>query len=63
VPDLGQVPEHDPRIVAGRLEPVIAILGGDRVHGDDQIRLPGGAGGQPPGPVPAGRAVLTGGGD
>src|SRR5271154_606818 len=62
VPDPGQVPQHDPRVVAGRLEPVIAVPGGDRVHGDELVRLPGSAGGQPPGPVPAGRAMLAGGG-
>jgi hypothetical protein len=48
VPDLGEVAEQDAGIVAGGLESVIALLGGDRVQGDDQVRLPRGAGGQPP---------------
>src|SRR6202167_6835848 len=63
VPDPGQVPQHDPRIVGGCLEPVIAVLGGDRMHGDDQGRLARSAGGQPPAAVPARRAMLPGSGD
>jgi hypothetical protein len=31
VPDLGQVPESDPGIMAFRLVPVVAGVGGDRV--------------------------------
>src|SRR5260370_40145968 len=58
VPDLGQVPQPGPGVVAGGLEPVVAVLGGDRVDDDQQVRLPWDAGGQPPGPVAAGRAVL-----
>ena len=54
VPDLGQVPQQDPRIVARGLVAVVA-LPGDRLHVDQQVRLPGGPGGQPPGAVPAGR--------
>src|ERR1700678_2369314 len=63
VPDLGQVPELDPRVVAGSLEPVIAGIGGDRVDADDQVRLPGDPGAQPPPAVPAGRPVLAFGGE
>ena len=62
VPDLGQVPELDPGIVASGLEPVVAVLGGDRVQGDDQVG-PVSGGGQPPGAVAAGRAVRPGGGE
>jgi hypothetical protein len=61
VPDLGQVSELDAWIVAPAFKPVVAILGGQRVEGDQQVRpIPGGV--QPPGavaarrrPVPAGR--------
>jgi hypothetical protein len=34
MPDLAQVPELDPGIVALGLEPVITLIGGDRVDGD-----------------------------
>jgi hypothetical protein len=34
MPDLAQVPELDPGIVALGLEPVITLIGGDRVEGD-----------------------------
>jgi tetratricopeptide (TPR) repeat protein len=63
VPDLGQVPQLDPRIMTRSLEPVVACLQGDRVQRDQQVRMAGQAGGQPPGPVPAGRPVLAGGGE
>ena len=54
VPDLGQVPELDPRLVPGGLEPVIAVLGAEGIEFDDQVRpVPGSA--QPPRPVPARR--------
>ncbi len=49
VPDLGQVPELDPGIVARGLEPVIAVLGGDGVQRDEQVRLPAGPGAELPG--------------
>src|SRR5690348_16471388 len=49
VPDLGQVPQLDPGIMALGLEPVIAPLGVDRVEPDQQIR-PGSRNAQPPGP-------------
>jgi hypothetical protein len=39
VPDLGQVPELDPGIVPLGFEPVITRVGGDRVDGDDQVRV------------------------
>ena len=39
-------------------EPVVAVLGGDRVQGDDQVG-PVSGGGQPPGAVSAGRPVLA----
>src|SRR5882724_13019634 len=48
VPDLGQVPEPGPGIMARGLEPVIAPLGVDRVEPDQQIR-PGSRDAQPPG--------------
>ena len=61
VPDLGQVAELDPGIMALGLESVIAVAGGDRVEGDGQVWLSGCAGVQLPGavsvvgwPVPAG---------
>src|SRR5712691_8510620 len=58
VPDLGQVPQLDPGIVAPGLEPVIAVAGGDRVEGDEQVRLSAGPGAQLPGAVTAGRPML-----
>jgi hypothetical protein len=58
VPDLGQVAELDPGIMPGGLKPVIAGTGGDRVDLDDQVRLPGGPGAEPPRSVPAGGPVL-----
>jgi len=63
VPDLGQVPQLDPRVMTAGLEPVVARVQGDRVQGDQQVPLAGQAGGQPPGPVPAGRPVLAGAGE
>src|SRR5262249_61746961 len=60
VPDLGQVPEPDARVVALGLVPVVAGVGGDRVDRDDQVRS-GAGGAQPPGAVPAGRPVPAGG--
>ena len=59
VPYLGQVPELDPGIMAPGLEPVVAVFGGDGVERDDQVRLPGCSGGQPPAPVSARRPRLT----
>jgi hypothetical protein len=57
VPDLGQVPQPDPGVVAAGLIPVVAGVGGDRVDRDDQVRS-GSGGAQPPGAVSApGRAV------
>ena len=63
VPDLGQVPELDPRVMTAGLEPVITGVDGDRVERDQQVRPPGHPGGQPPGPVAAGRPVTPGGGE
>ena len=63
VPDLGEVAEQDAGVVAGGLESVITLFGGDRVQSDDQVRLPRGTGGQPPGAVATGRTVLVGGGE
>jgi hypothetical protein len=37
VPDLGQVPEHDPGVVARGLMPVIAVAGRDRAEGEEQV--------------------------
>src|SRR5256885_3282451 len=49
VPDLGQVPQPAPGIMPLGLEPVIAVLRGDRIEADQQVRpAPGDA--QPPGP-------------
>ena len=62
VPDLGQVPEPDPGLVAGGPEPVITGLGAEGIELDDQVRpVPGGA--QPPGPVPARRPLPPRGGE
>ena len=58
VPDLGQVPQHDPGIMAPGLPPVITVPGGQRPDLDQHVLLPGG---EPPGAVPAGRAGLIGG--
>src|ERR1700733_4796098 len=58
VPDLGQVPEHDPGIVALGLPPVIAVPGRQRPDLDHEVLLPGG---EPPAAVAARRAGLTGG--
>jgi hypothetical protein len=63
MPDLGQVPQLDPGVVAGGLEPVVAGVQGDRVDRDEQGQLAGDAGGQPPGAVSARRAGLAGGGE
>ena len=38
VPDLGQVPQPDPGVVAAGFVPVVAGVGGERVEGDDQVR-------------------------
>ena len=38
VADLGQVPQLDPGVVAAAFVPVLAILGGERVQGDPQVR-------------------------
>jgi hypothetical protein len=54
VPDLGQVPEPDPGIMPAGLVPVITRISGDRLERDDQVRLSGGSGGQPPGAPSAG---------
>ena len=40
VPDLGQVAELDPGILALGLESVITLAGGDRVEGDGQVSRP-----------------------
>jgi hypothetical protein len=60
VPDLGQVPEHDPGIVAPGLPPVVTVPGRQRPDLDEQVLLPGG---EPPGSVPAGRPAVIGGGE
>src|ERR1017187_9135738 len=62
VPDLGQVPQLDTRIMTGSLEAVVTCLEGDQVERDQQVRLPG-SGGQPPGAVSAGRPVIAGSGE
>src|SRR6185369_11718682 len=49
VPDLGQMPQPAPGIMTPGLEPVIAVLRGDRIEADQQVRpAPGDA--QPPSP-------------
>jgi len=55
------VPELDAGIMTLSLVPVIAALRGDRLDVQEQIALPGDPGGEPPGPVAAGRAGLPGG--
>ena len=62
VPDLGQVPELNARIVAPAFKPVVAVLRGERVEGDQQVR-PIAGGVQPPGSVAAGRPVPAGRGE
>src|SRR5215475_13098873 len=56
VPDLGQVPQPDPGVMTARLIPVLAVPGVQAVDRDDQVR-PAARDAQPPGAVPAGRAV------
>ena len=63
VPDLGQVPQFAAGVMPGGLEPVITAPGGDRVHRECQVPLPGNPGGEPPGSVPARRPVPAAGGD
>ena len=61
VPDLGQVPEPGPGVVAAGFVAVVAGVGGDRVDRDDQVRS-GSGDAQPPGAISApGRAVPAGG--
>ena len=62
VPDLGQVPEFDPGVVALGLAPVITGPGCPGIELDDQVR-PGPRGPQPPGPVPARRPLPSLGGE
>src|SRR6266704_3184462 len=53
VPDLGQMPQPAPGVMTPGLEPVIAVLRGDRIEADQQVRpAPGDA--QPPGPLSGG---------
>src|SRR5580658_1211171 len=61
VPDLRQVPQLDTRIMPRGLKPVLTRIDRDRIDLDNQIRLPGHARAEPPGPVPAGRPVAAGG--
>ena len=63
VPDLGQVPEQHPGVVAGGLVPVVAASRWRSARSAmSRSRCPG-PGGQPPGPVAAGRAVRAGRGE
>src|SRR5205814_574660 len=62
VPDLDQVPEPGPGVVALGLVPVVAGVGGQRFYGDDQAG-PVAGGAQPPGAVPDGVAARVGHGD
>jgi hypothetical protein len=50
VPDLGEVPESGPGIVAGGGEAVIAGIDRDRVDRDQQGGLAADAGAEPPAP-------------
>ena len=59
VPDLGQVPQLDAGIVAPGFVTVLAVLGVEGVDRDDQAR-PAARNAQPPGAVPARRAVPAG---
>src|SRR6185312_7168053 len=53
VPDLAQMPQPAPGIMTPGLEPVIAVLRGDRIEADQQVRpAPGDA--QPPDPSSGG---------
>ena len=61
VPDLGEVPQHHPGIMAFRLMAVVAPAGGNRPDLEEQIPLPWGPGGEPPRPVAARRSGLIGG--
>jgi hypothetical protein len=63
VPDLGQVPQHDPRIMAPGLVPVVTILAGQRLDLDQQVPLPGDPGAEPPCPVSSRRTRTVGGGE
>jgi hypothetical protein len=58
VPDLGQVPQLDARVVALGLVAMITLVDGDRIERDDQA-WPVSPGPQPPGAVSARRAVLA----
>src|SRR5439155_20205115 len=62
VPDLGQVPQPDPGVVAAGLVLVLARVGVQGVDRDDQVR-PAAGGGQPPGAVSAGWPVPAGRGE
>jgi hypothetical protein len=58
VPDLGQVPQLDARVVAFGLVAMITLVDGDRIERDDQVR-PLSPRPQPPAAVSARRAVLA----
>jgi len=47
VPDLAQVPQLDSGFVAPGLEAMVAVMGGDRIQGDQQISRSAGSGVQP----------------
>jgi len=59
VPDLGQVPQPDPGIMAPGFVPVPAVPGVQGVDRHDQVR-PAAGNAQPPGAVPARRAIPVG---
>ncbi len=63
VPDLGQVAELDPGVVALGRKAVVAVVGGDRVERDGQVGLSAGPAAQCPGAVSARWGVLAGGGE
>ena len=56
VPDLGQVPQPDSRVMTPALVPVLAVAGVQGVDRDDPVR-PGSRGAQPPGAMSVRRAV------
>lgn len=56
VPDLGQVPQQDARIMTCRLMPVVTFVSGNRPDRNHQVGLSRISHGQPPSAVPAGRS-------
>jgi hypothetical protein len=59
VPDLGEMPQLDARVMTGSLIPRVTGLGSDRVEHDQQVSLSGETCGKTPGAVSAGRPGLV----